>query len=274
MLAAGGKGSTGASATVRSVHQAPETSPPPGTVVLVTGGAHGIGREYCRAFARAGACVVIADLDGAAATTAAEELGGPEALAIETDVADERRVEAMVAAALARFGRIDVLVNNAAIYAAVPVRRALLDALTVAEWDEVMAVNLRGMFLCARAVVPGMRSRAYGRIVNVSSGTPLSGTGALHYATSKAGVIGFTRTLARELGPSGITVNAIAPGATLTELTGAEERRRHEEGAATRAIPRVGTPQDAVGAVLFLSSPSAGFITGQTLVVDGGRVMR
>jgi len=102
------------------VHQAPETSPPPGTVVLVTGGAHGIGREYCRAFARAGARVVIADLDGAAATTAAEELGGPEALAVETDVADERRVEAMVAAALARFGRIDVLVNNAAIYAAVP----------------------------------------------------------------------------------------------------------------------------------------------------------
>ena len=136
-----------------------------------------------------------------------------------------------------------------------------------------MATNLRGMFLCTRAVVPSMKARGGGRVVNIASGTLFNGTGPLHYATSKAGVIGFTRNLARELGPHGITVNTLAPGATVTETTAEEDRARHESGAGARAIGRVGVPSDLVGAALFLASPAAAFITGQTLVVDGGRVM-
>ncbi len=239
----------------------------------MTGGGHGIGREYCRAFAGVGARVVTADIDGAAAAEVAREIGSADALAIRVDVADERSVAALAAAVVDRFGGVDVLVNNAAVYATVPIRRVPLETLTVAEWDQVMAVNLRGMFLCSRAVMPSMKTRSGGRIINISSGTPLSGTGALHYATSKAGVIGFTRTLARELGPYGITVNTLAPGPTITQATAPEDRRRHEERASTRAIPRVGMPRDVVGAALFLASPAAAFITGQMLVVDGGRVM-
>jgi len=250
----------------------PALAPPPGSVVLVTGGAHGIGREYCRAFARAGARVVVADLDSGAARKAAVELGG-EALAVAVDVADEQRVGTMIDVVTARLGGVDVLVNNAAVYATIPIRRAPLESLTVAEWDEVMATNLRGMFLCTRAVVPSMKARGGGRVVNIASGTLFNGTGALHYATSKAGVIGFTRNLARELGPHGITVNTLAPGATVTETTADEDRARHESGAGARAIGRVGVPSDLVGAALFLASPAAAFITGQTLVVDGGRVM-
>jgi 3-oxoacyl-[acyl-carrier protein] reductase len=240
-------------------------------VVIVTGGAHGIGKEYCRAFAAAGCRVVVADLDAAAAREAAGAIGD-SAIAVETDVADERRAVALASATVERFGAIDVLVNNAAVYATIPVRRVSIEALTVSEWDQVMAVNLRGMFLASRAVIPAMRAKGYGRIVNIASGTAFQGTGALHYATSKAGVLGFTRNLSRELGPHGITVNAVAPGATVTETTLDDVRRSHTETASTRAIPRVEVPSDIVGAVLFLASPAAGFITGQTLVVDGGRV--
>src|SRR3989442_4974984 len=205
----------------------PALAPPPGSVVLVTGGAHGIGREYCRAFARAGARVVVADLDGGAARKAAGELGG-EALASEVDVADERRVGTMIDVVTARLGGVDVLVNNAAVYATIPIRRAPLESLTLAEWDEVMATNLRGMFLCTRAVVPSMKARGGGRVVNIASGALFNGTGALHYATSKAGVIGFTRNLARELGPHGITGNTLAPGPPLTQATPDEDRPPHE----------------------------------------------
>src|SRR5437870_3592476 len=200
------------------------------------------------------------------------EFGG-EALAVAVDVADEQRVGTMIDVVTARLGGVDVVVNNAAVYATIPTRRAPLESLTVAEWDEVMATNLRGMFLCTRAVVPSMKARGGGRVVNIASGTLFNGTGALHYATSKAGVIGFTRNLARELGPHGITVNTLAPGATVTETTADEDRARHESGAGARAIGRVGVPSDLVGAALFLASPAAAFITGQTLVVDGGRVM-
>lgn len=247
-------------------------TPPDRSVVIVTGGGHGIGREYCRAFAGIGARVVIADVDGPAAAEAAAELGA-HALAVKVDVADEREVARLVSAAVERFGGVDVLINNAAVYAVMPIRRAPVEALTVAEWDQVMTVNLRGVFLCARAVTPVMRERGYGRIINISSGTAFNGVGALHYAASKAGIIGFTRTLARELGPHGITVNAVAPGATLTDTMTSEDQRRYEAGASARAISRVGTPDDLLGAVLFLASPAASFITGQTLVVDGGRVM-
>ena len=243
----------------------------------MTGGGHGIGRIICLAFAGAGARVVVAELDPVAAERVARECvsAGAEALGIATDVADEASVARMAARVAERFGGADVLVNNAAIFATVAISRDRLEALETSEWDRVMAVNLRGPFLCARALVPQMRARGAGRIVNISSGTALHGGGAPpHYIASKAGVIGLTRALARELGPAGITVNAIAPGATPTEATSPEERRRQEMTVAARAIPRVQTPEDIAGTVLFLCSPAAGFMTGQTLAVDGGRMMR
>jgi len=238
----------------------------------VTGGAHGIGREYCRAFAGCGSRVAVADIDAPGAEAVAREIG-TEALGVQVDVSDERSVATAVSKVVARFGRVDVLVNNAAMYAVVPIRRAPLEELTVAEWDQVMAVNLRGTFLCTRAVVPVMKEHGGGRIINISSGTALNGSGALHYATSKAGVLGFTRTLARELGAHGINVNTLAPGVTDTESTSAEESRRHDSSVRSRAISRPETPRDLVGAALFLASPAAAFMTGQTLVVDGGRAM-
>ena len=190
-----------------------------------------------------------------------------------TDVADETSVARMAASAAERFGGVDVLVNNAAVFATVPLSRVPVERLTVAEWDLVMAVNLRGPFLCARALAPQMRARGGGRIVNVSSGMAFHGGGWPHYVASKAGLLGLTRALARELGRDGITVNAIAPGATPTDATTDEERRRQEATVAARALARVQTPDDIIGVVLFLASPAAAFITGQTLVVDGGRVM-
>jgi len=230
----------------------PALVPPPGSVVLVTGGAHGIGREYCGAFARAGARVVVADLDGGAARKAAVELGG-EALAVAVDVADEQRVGTMIDVVTARLGGVDVLVNNAAVYATIPIRRAPLESLTVAEWDEVMATNLRGMFLCTRAVVPSMKARGGGRVVNIASGTLFNGTGALHYATSKAGVIGLTRAAALDLADFGITVNAISPGPVETELmlgawTAEALRERPQHG----AIARFGTVDEIAQVVAFL----------------------
>lgn len=192
-----------------------------------------------------------------------------------TDVSDEASVSRMVEAATVRFGRVDVLVNNAAIFATVPLTRVRAEDLAVGEWERVLAVNLRGPFLCSRAVIPGMKERRAGRIVNVSSGTAFHGGGApVHYIASKAGVLGLTRALARELGPFGITVNALAPGATVTEATGEAERGRMEATIGARAIARAQVPDDLVGAALFLASAAAGFVTGQTLVVDGGRVMR
>lgn len=221
--------------------------------------------------------MVVAELDGAAAGAVAAECAatGAEAIAIETDVADDASVLRMADGVADRFGGADVLVNNAAIFATVAIANDRLERLTTGEWDRVMTVNLRGPFLCARALVPQMRARGSGRIVNISSGTALHGGGApTHYIASKAGIIGLTRALARELGPAGITVNAIAPGATPTAATTAEERGRQAATVAARAIPRIQTPEDIAGTVLFLASPAAAFITGQTLAVDGGRMMR
>ena len=251
---------------------APLTVPSPGSVVVITGGAHGIGREYCGAFAAVGARVVVADIDATGAVGVAREIAH-QALAVAVDVSDEASVADLAARVLERFGGVDVLVNNAAMYATVPIRRAPISELTVDEWDRVMAVNLRGLFLCSRAFAPSMKQRRAGRIINIASGTLFSGSGALHYATSKAGVIGFTRNLARELGSYGITVNTLAPGATVTETTGDAVSRSHAATADERAIPRAEVPADVVGAALFLASPAAAFITGQTLVVDGGKVM-
>jgi 3-oxoacyl-[acyl-carrier protein] reductase len=174
-----------------------------------------------------------------------------------------------------RFGRIDVLVNNAAIFATVPMSRAPFDQLDPAEWDRMMAVNLRGPWLASRAVIPQMRKQRYGKIINISSGTALKGAaGRIHYVTSKAGILGFTRTLAMEVGKDNICVNCVAPGSTLSEENPDGALLKYRQAAASaRALQRMQTPEDLVGAVAFFASPDSDFITGQTLVVDGGACM-
>jgi 3-oxoacyl-[acyl-carrier protein] reductase len=246
-----------------------------GRVVIVTGGGKGIGKVYVEEFAKAGARVLAADIDGAAATAVAEALAarGLEAVGLATDIASEESTAAMARAALDRFGAIDVLVNNASLMSALP-RRSWLE-IPVEEWDRVMAVNLRGMFLCCRAIFPAMRAQGRGKIVNISSSRVWEGTpNRLHYTTSKAGVIGFTRALAREVGEFGITVNAVTPGLTQSDTQVQSSSGNYLAGrVAGRAIERVELPADLVGAVMFLSSAASDFMTGQTINVDGGKVM-
>jgi len=248
-------------------------------VVIVTGGAHGIGKAYCLGFGRAGARVVLADIDGEAAAQVAsqviQETGAP-ALAVAVDVSDEESANQMAAKTLQRFGRIDVLVNNAAIFATIPMNRGRIETIDLEEWDRLMAVNLKGPFLCARAVLPTMRAQKSGKIINIGSGTALHGPpGRIHYVASKAGVLGMTRTLAREVGDDNIQVNALVPGSTLSEENPTEEiLRMRQAGISNRALKRVQVPQYLVGAMLFLASPLSDFMTGHSLVVDGGSVMR
>jgi len=244
-------------------------------VVIITGGGKGIGKVYAREFARAGARVVAADIDGAAAETVARDIAreGGAALALATDIADVNSTEAMTAAVLERFGTIDVLVNNASLMSVLP-RRSWLE-IPVEEWDRVMAVNLRGMFLACRAVFPAMRAKARGKVINISSSRVWDGTpNRLHYTTSKAGVIGFTRALAREVAEFGITVNAVTPGMTLSETQVASSSANYlSSRVGGRAIERAQVPEDLVGAVMFLASPASDFMTGQTINVDGGKAM-
>jgi len=246
-----------------------------GRTVIVTGGGKGIGKVYAEEFGKAGAQVVAADIDAAAARAVAEALSaqGCEALALETDIASEESTKSMAEATLERFGSIDVLINNASLMSVLP-RRSWLE-IPVAEWDRVMAVNLRGMFLSCRAVFPAMKAQQRGKIVNISSSRVWEGTpNRLHYTTSKAGVIGFTRALAREVGEHGITVNAVTPGYTLSETQVASSSGNYlasrVEG---RVFERAQVPADLVGAVMFLSSPGSDFMTGQTINVDGGKSM-
>jgi len=243
-----------------------------GRVAIVTGGGHGIGKAYARRLAEEGAAVVIAELDAAAAERVAAAVGG---LAVRTDVAEEASAAEMARRAVERYGRIDVLVNNAAIFATVPMSRAPFDQIDPAEWDRMMAVNLRGTWFACRAVIPQMRAQRYGKIINISSGTALKGSASrIHYVTSKAGIIGFTRTLALEVGKDNICVNCIAPGSTLSEENADEALIKYRQAAAsTRALQRMQRPEDLVGAVAFFASADSDFITGQTLVVDGGAHM-
>jgi 3-oxoacyl-[acyl-carrier protein] reductase len=249
-----------------------------GKVVIVTGGGHGIGRGYCLAFGRAGSRVVVADIDGEAAENVARRISdsGPESAAVRVDVADEVGTQAMAAQTIARFGRIDVLINNAAVFATIPMNRGPIETIDPAEWDRLMAVNLKGLFFCCRAVLPQMRAQRAGKIINIASGTVFAGSpGRIHYVTSKAATIGFTRTLAREVGDDGITVNVLAPGNTLSEDNPSDEVvRLRQSSAGLRALKRVQVPEDVVGAMLFLASPLSDFITGQTINVDGGIAMR
>ena len=243
--------------------------------VIITGGGKGIGKVYAQEFAKAGARVVAADIDEGAAHAVAAALAadGHQAIGLGVDIASETATQAMAQAALDRFGTIDVLINNASLMSVLP-RRSWLE-IPVEEWDRVMAVNLRGMFLSCRAVFPAMQGQKRGKIVNVSSSRVFEGTpNRLHYTTSKAGVIGFTRALAREVGASGITVNAVAPGITLSETQVASSSGNYLNAHfAGRTIDRPQYPDDLVGAVMFLSCAASDFMTGQTLLVDGGKAM-
>ena len=246
-------------------------------VAIVTGGAKGIGRHYSFALAGEGARVMIADIiDGS--DVAAEIAGkhGANSVAAEIcDVSDERAVQRLVARALERFGRIDVLVNNAALYAPLPEQK--FTEIDAGLWDKVMAVNLRGTFLVSKHVALEMAKRRYGKIINIGSGTALRGIPWLmHYVASKGGIMAMTRAMSRELGDDGIRVNTLMPGFTLSDSI-VNENPGHVETArnravASRALKRDMLPEDLLGALIFLASADSDFVTGQTIAVDGGNV--
>ena len=243
-------------------------------VAIITGGAQGIGAAYARGFAAEGAKVVITDVAPADDLLAEIASAGGTAIALETDVTDEAACANMAAEAVATFGRIDVLVNNAALW--VHVGHKSIMEISKAEWDKVLDVNINGMFLCTQAVVPQMREQAYGKIINISSGRALKGNvNLLHYDTSKGAVIAFTRSIARELGDDGILANTIAPGGIMTDNVVAQDDLRGliAIGTATRAIKREQVPEDVVGACIFLASADSDFVTGQVIAVDGGSAM-
>jgi NAD(P)-dependent dehydrogenase (short-subunit alcohol dehydrogenase family) len=240
-----------------------------GKVALVTGAAQGIGHAIATGLAANGARIVVADLNGAGEAAA----GFPGGVGITADVADEAGVARMAAEAVERCGGIDILVNNAGIYASLEMRS--FEQIPLEEWRQVMDVNVASMFLTSRAVVPLMRERGGGRIVNISSGTPFRGVPfLLHYVTSKGAIVAFTRALAKELGKDGILVNCVAPGFTMSEGVEAHPEvvaKLRDVSVAARTLQRDQLPEDVVGAVAFLCGPGSGFITGQTIVIDGGQ---
>jgi len=247
-----------------------------GKVIVITGAARGIGQEYARNFAAAGARIVAADISDCSATSDLIKTAGGEALTVTLDVGNAASALSMAQTAQKAYGRIDGLVNNAALYATVKGGR--FDSISEADWDQVMSINVKGIWNCCKAVVPIMRQNDGGSIVNISSlaatyGMPFG----LHYTTSKAAVIGLTRGLARELGRDGIRVNAVAPGIVLTDATrqffGQKYDRAVEQIRADQTIQRSLMPTDLVGTVMWLLSDGSAFVTGQTISVDGGTVM-
>jgi NAD(P)-dependent dehydrogenase (short-subunit alcohol dehydrogenase family) len=238
-----------------------------GRVVLITGAGGGLGRAFSRAFAEAGSNVVAADIDEAAAGETASLVDG---FSVQVDVSDGASVAAMVDQVVERLGGVDVLVNNAALYAGL--RRAPFHEIEEDEWDRTMGVNLKGPWLVSKLCLPAMRGREGGSIVNVASATVFSGSPDwAHYVASKGGMIALTRVMAREVGDLGIRVNAIAPGFVLTEASRSVIEDAETYGVARGAIKRSIQPDDIVGTALFLASAASGIITGQTLIVDGGR---
>jgi NAD(P)-dependent dehydrogenase (short-subunit alcohol dehydrogenase family) len=240
-----------------------------GKVAIVTGAAQGIGKAIADGLAAEGATVVVADLRGAEAA-AAEYDGG---IGLTVDVSDEDDVQRLVDATVERCGRLDVLVNNAGLYASLAMRP--FDEIPLEEWRRVMDVNVASMFLTCRASLPAMRASGGAAIVNISSGTPFRGVPfLLHYVTSKGAIVAFTRALAKELGKDGVRVNCVAPGFTMSQ--GVKEHPEvienlRDVSVAARTLQRDQEPEDVVGAVLYLASPAASFVTGQTIVIDGGQ---
>ena len=231
-----------------------------GKVAIVTGGAQGIGAAIASGLEAEGATVVVADLN-------------PPEGGIRADVASEADVAALVEETLERHGRIDVLVNNAGLYASLEMRA--FTEIPLEEWNRVLEVNVASMFLTCRAVVPVMRGQGGGKIVNISSGTPFRGVPfLLHYVTSKGAIVAFTRALAKELGRDSIHVNCVAPGFTMSDGVKSHPEvieKLRDVSVASRTLQRDQVPEDVVGAVVFLCTPAADFITGQTMVIDGGQ---
>ncbi len=246
-------------------------------VAIITGAGHGIGKAYSHRFAAEGAHVVIADIDERSGDVAAAEILDDEGSAWSraTDVTSLTSVEGLVRETLDRFGRIDVLLNNAGIYNVQHVWKGPLEELALEEWDRVLNVNLKGVFICCRAVIPTMKQQRSGKIINVASGTFFHGTGDMpHYTASKGGVVALTRVLAKQLGPWGINVNCLTPGSTMSEDEITDEvRQRRESSARGRAFQRVEVPEDITGTALFLASEDSDFMTGQLLVVEGGGIL-
>jgi NAD(P)-dependent dehydrogenase (short-subunit alcohol dehydrogenase family) len=240
-----------------------------GKVAIVTGGAQGIGRAIAEALAREGARIVIADLHGAAEAATA----WPDGVGITADVAHEADVQRLVDEVVERCGMIDILVNNAGLYASLEMRP--FDQIPLDEWRRVMDVNVASMFLMCRAVVPVMRAGGGGKIVNISSGTPFRGVPfLLHYVTSKGAIVAFTRALAKELGKDNVLVNCVAPGFTMSAGVEAHPvviEKLRDVSVSARTIQRDQVPEDVCGAVVFLSGPGSDFITGQSIVIDGGQ---
>jgi NAD(P)-dependent dehydrogenase (short-subunit alcohol dehydrogenase family) len=240
-----------------------------GKVAIVTGAAQGIGRAIAEGLSAAGARIVIADLQRAEEAAAAF----PGGVGLTVDVASEEDVARMAEETVERCGSIDVLVNNAGLYASLAMRP--FDEIPLAEWRQVLDVNVASMFLTCRAVVPVMRRQGGGKIVNISSGTPFRGVPyLLHYVTSKGAIVALTRALARELGKDNVLVNCVAPGFTLSAGVEAHPEvveKLRDVSVSARTLQRDQLPEDVVGAVVFLCGPGSDFITGQTLVIDGGQ---
>lgn len=247
-----------------------------GKAAIITGAAQGIGFAYAKAIAAAGAKVAVADVDDTRAAVEGLREAGAEAIGLYADVTDPGSVAAMVRSAVDAFGSVDILINNAALFGKLALKP--FEKIESAEWDRVMAVNVRGVFECTKAVAPVMRHRKYGKIINIASGTVFKGAPLMmHYVASKGAVVAMTRCSARELGDDGVRVNCLAPGLTMSENV-----RENADWAgaivanniASRALKSELLPDDLVGAVVFLASPESDFMTGQTIVVDGGSVMR
>jgi 3-oxoacyl-[acyl-carrier protein] reductase len=243
-----------------------------GRTVIVTGAATGIGQAFALGCASQGANVVAADMNAADETLAAIEKIGGQVLGVRVDVSDENSVRAAAEATLSRFGRIDGLVNNAAYFR--EVKLTDFEAIDAAVWDRIFNVNVKGVWQCCRAVMPAMRSQGSGSIVNIASVVAVAGQpGYLHYVASKGAVLSMTKGLAKEVGKHGVRVNVIAPGFVITDATRDRPAEWQQSFLKARALSREQRPDDLVGTALYLLSDLAGFVSGQTIVVDGGHIM-